>query len=316
MPTRRPPRRSAPRAAPPANARKPLGRRDRRRAARGCSRPPAGRRPRPARIKRDRGGAGECQRHRHGNPARRRQHARHRDRAVADAPSAAIAMRGSNRRTSSSSTNTAPAIGALKAVARPAPAPAASSTLAVRPAARDTFADEVGDARAHLHARPFAAERQPGADREQPAEELDRHQTIRARAAILRADTASTCGMPLPDACGEKRRTSQAASATALAQPAVTSRKPKIGATCAHAISASRQRPPARGKGGTACRSHLRQHPRCMPAVRAAADCLALPWGRERLPARNSSALESHVDPPRAAAMTRAAHGAARPIAC
>jgi hypothetical protein len=39
-----------------------------------------------------------------------------------------MAMRCSNLCTSSSSTNTAPAIGALKAVARPAPAPAAIST--------------------------------------------------------------------------------------------------------------------------------------------------------------------------------------------
>ena len=41
--------------------------------------------------------------------------------AVAEAASAAMAMRRSNRRASSSSTKTAPAIGALKAVARPRP---------------------------------------------------------------------------------------------------------------------------------------------------------------------------------------------------
>jgi hypothetical protein len=47
--------------------------------------------------------------------------------------------------------------------------------------------------------------------------------------------------MPLPEASGEKRRTSQAASATAVAHAAVTSRKPMIGTPCDQAITASRQ---------------------------------------------------------------------------
>jgi hypothetical protein len=42
--------------------------------------------------------------------------------AVAEAPSAAMALRVSNRRTNSSRTKTAPAIGALKAAARRAAA--------------------------------------------------------------------------------------------------------------------------------------------------------------------------------------------------
>ena len=45
--------------------------------------------------------------------------------AEQEAPSAAMVIRISNRRTSSSSTNTAPAIGELNATASPAPAPAA-----------------------------------------------------------------------------------------------------------------------------------------------------------------------------------------------
>jgi hypothetical protein len=49
-------------------------------------------------------------------------------------------VRVSNRRISSSSTNTAPAIGALKAVAKPAPAPAAISTFESSQERPDNFA--------------------------------------------------------------------------------------------------------------------------------------------------------------------------------
>jgi hypothetical protein len=50
------------------------------------------------------------------------------DMAVAEAPSAAMAMRVLKRRTNASSTKTTPATGALNAVARLAPAPVASKT--------------------------------------------------------------------------------------------------------------------------------------------------------------------------------------------
>ena len=38
--------------------------------------------------------------------------------------------------------------------------------------------------------------------------------------------TASTCGIPLPDAWGEYRRTSQAATAAAVAKAVITRSKP------------------------------------------------------------------------------------------
>ena len=98
--------------------------------------------------------------------------------ATADAPSAAMAILGSKRRTSSSRTKIAPAIGELNAVARPAPAPAASKTRhSGQP--DETSCQPVRDARAHLHTRAFTTERQPRADGEKPAEELDDDQTKR-----------------------------------------------------------------------------------------------------------------------------------------
>src|SRR3954464_3706457 len=92
--------------------------------------------------------------------------------APVEAARAAIAMRGSNRRTSSSSTNTAPAVGALKAAARPAPAPAAISALASGHFRPGIFPPHRGDDRPHLHAGTFTAEPQPRPDREQAAKEL------------------------------------------------------------------------------------------------------------------------------------------------
>ena len=115
--------------------------------------------------------------------------------AVADAASAASAMRCSKRCTSSSSTNTAPAIGALKAVAKPAPAPAAISTrMSGRLVA--TYRRRSARCSPHLHARAFASQRQARTDRQQAARELHGQQD-RAGGSSPRS-TASTCGMPLP----------------------------------------------------------------------------------------------------------------------
>jgi hypothetical protein len=88
---------------------------------------------------------------------------------VADAPSAATALRSSNRRTNSSSTKTAPAIGALKAVARPAPAPAANSALQSGHSRRKIFPTRWATL-APIWA--LATERKPGADREHTAAEF------------------------------------------------------------------------------------------------------------------------------------------------
>ena len=81
--------------------------------------------------------------------------------AAADAPSVAIVMRVSKRRISSSSTKTEPAIGALKAVARPAPAPAASRMRAsaalrrkMRPTKWATLAPICTDGPSRPSARP------------------------------------------------------------------------------------------------------------------------------------------------------------------
>ena len=101
--------------------------------------------------------------------------------ADADAASAATAMRGSKRWTSSSSTNAAPAIGALKAVARPAPAPAAQRARQSAQERRKVTADEDGGYRAQLHARPLPAERETSADRQDAANEFDREESVVGR---------------------------------------------------------------------------------------------------------------------------------------
>src|SRR5271163_2087058 len=96
--------------------------------------------------------------------------------ALADAPSAAIAIRNSNRRTSSSSTKMAPAIGALNAVARPAPAPAASNTR------------QSGQLRRKILPTRWprlAAMRKPGADRERAADEFHRNDAKRRLRQLL-----------------------------------------------------------------------------------------------------------------------------------
>ena len=52
--------------------------------------------------------------------------------------------------------------------------------------------------------------------------------------------TASTWGIPLPEAWGEYRRTSQAAMAVAVAHMAMMRSKPANRRPCAHAIKTSR----------------------------------------------------------------------------
>jgi hypothetical protein len=82
----------------------------------------------------------------------------------------------------------APAIGALNAVARPAPAPAASSTLAVGPAASKYLADQMPDGRRHLDTRAFTAERQPRTDRQSPPNELHQYDAKRRLRQFLVQD--------------------------------------------------------------------------------------------------------------------------------
>ena len=50
---------------------------------------------------------------------------------------------------------------------------------AVGPIAPEDLADEMPEGRRHLHARPFAAEGKSGADRQNPADELDRDNAVR-----------------------------------------------------------------------------------------------------------------------------------------
>jgi hypothetical protein len=122
--------------------------------------------------------------------------------APVEAARAAIAMRGSNRRTSSSSTNTAPAVGALKAAARPAPAPAAISALAsghFRPVSFPAIWATIAPICTLGPSRPSAS---PDPIASRPPTNLTGSTMIGAAGTSLR-NTASTWGIPLPDASGE-----------------------------------------------------------------------------------------------------------------
>ena len=83
--------------------------------------------------------------------------------------------------------------------------------------------------RGHMHARPLAAKRKPGTDRQRPADELTGMMRNRA-SGNCPFRTASTCGMPLPTDCGETRRTSEAATPAAAAQPTTKSQIPSAPA--------------------------------------------------------------------------------------
>ena len=112
-----------------------------------------------------------------------------------------MATRCSNLCTSSSSTNTSPAIGALKAVARPAPAPAARSTRKSAQHNRQTRAAKtaipapiwtVGPSRPSASPEPIASIPPKNFTGTRP----------NGAGGISSRRTASTCGMPLPEACG------------------------------------------------------------------------------------------------------------------
>jgi hypothetical protein len=122
--------------------------------------------------------------------------------AVADAPSAAIATRSSYRRTSSSRTKMARAIGALNAVARPAPEPAASSTLQSGQPRRNSLPTRCPMVAAIWTVGPSwpSASPEPIANTP-PTNFTGMMRNGACGSSSLR--TASTCGMPLPDACGE-----------------------------------------------------------------------------------------------------------------
>ena len=151
-------------------------------------------------------------------------------------------MRVSNRRTNSSSTKTAPAIGALKAVARPAPAPAAISTLQSSQSRPDELADDMRDGRAHLHARPFAPERQPGADRRQPAKELHEQQPRRRRRQLVVAEWPRPAGCRCPKRKARTAGPARRQRRPRRAQPAATIKNPPSSQPCAQTIAASRNR--------------------------------------------------------------------------
>ena len=61
----------------------------------------------------------------------------------------------------------------------PGPRACREQLPAIRPAAAEDLSDEVGDACPHLHARTLATEGEPRADREEPADELDRYEAKR-----------------------------------------------------------------------------------------------------------------------------------------
>jgi len=145
--------------------------------------------------------------------------------APAEAPSATMAMRASNRRTSSSSTKTAPAIGALNAVASPAPAPAASSTCRSDQLRRQILPIRSAIAAPICTLGPSRPSANPAPIASSPPKNFTGISWAGA-GGNSPVSTASTCGMPLPEAGGEKRRTSHAAIATAPALAATTNKKP------------------------------------------------------------------------------------------
>jgi hypothetical protein len=119
--------------------------------------------------------------------------------AVADAPRATITTRSSNRRTNSSRTKMAPTIGALNAVARPAPAPAASNTLQSGQPRRNSLPIRCAMAAAIWTLGPSRPSASPEPIASTPATNFTG--MIRNGACGSSSfRTASTCGMPLPDA--------------------------------------------------------------------------------------------------------------------
>ena len=161
--------------------------------------------------------------------------------ALADAPSAAIAIRNSNRRTNSSSTKMAPAIGALNAVARPAPAPAASNTRQSGQSRRKVLPTRWPKVAAMCTLGPSRPSASPAPIASAPPMNFT-GMTRNGACGNCSLRTASTCGMPLPAAWGEIRRTSEAAIPAAAPQAATNSQTPSGPCACAKTRSASRNR--------------------------------------------------------------------------
>src|SRR3984885_1078460 len=150
-------------------------------------------------------------------------------------------MRDSKRRTSSSRTKIAPAIGALNAVARPAPAPAARSTLQSGQLQPNSFPirgamgaplGTLGPSRPSASPAPIAST--------PPTNFTGMMRDGGSGSSPL--NTASTWGVPLPDAYGEYRRTSQAATSVAAAEATTPIKKPARRSPCPQAINVSRRR--------------------------------------------------------------------------
>jgi hypothetical protein len=96
--------------------------------------------------------------------------------AVADAPSAAIAIRCSHQLLQDKDCTS---YRRVKCGAKTRTGPSHNQHSAVRPASAEYLPHKVGQARPHLNTGAFAAKRQAGADGKQPTEELHRDQSKR-----------------------------------------------------------------------------------------------------------------------------------------
>ena len=97
------------------------------------------------------------------------------DMAVADAPSAAIAIRGSTAVQFLEHENRA-RHRRIKGCCEAGTGACCEEHSAVRPGAPEDLSNKMGNARSHLDTRALATEREPGTNRKQPAEELHRYQ--------------------------------------------------------------------------------------------------------------------------------------------
>ena len=152
-------------------------------------------------------------------------------------------MRKSNRPTNSSRTKTAPAIGALNAVARPAPAPAARSALHSTWLRRNTLPTNSERLAPICTVGPSRPSARPVPKASKPPRNL----TTMMRKGLpddLPSNAASICGMPLPVASGENRRTNQAASPVAEADIPMIRRNPTNRSPCAQIRTEFRNRSP------------------------------------------------------------------------
>ena len=155
--------------------------------------------------------------------------------AEQEVPSAAMAIRVSNRRTSSSSTKTAPAMGALKATASPAPAPAANRAIRSEVGSRKVLPQNWARLAPICTLGPSRPRAKPPPIANRPPTNFTGSNSNGA-AGNLPSITASTWGMPLPAAGCPERWTSQAAAAVAAATVAHTRKKPITGHWCAQVI--------------------------------------------------------------------------------